>query len=180
MSAYNLSYESQSNPPNNAGFDPLCSPRMSLLLVIQGVYFIFSGLWPLLDIFTFQLVMGPKADLWLVRTVGTLVSVIGGTLLLAGIRRRSSLEIRILAVGAALGIALIESIHVLNGRLSPGHLFDAVVELGLVSFWLTYIFQEKSGSVQAALGDSSHTTSSRPPLISCSFQTKRASLPRPF
>ena len=37
---------------------------------IQGVYFALTGIWPLLDLSSFQWVTGPKQDLWLVQTVG--------------------------------------------------------------------------------------------------------------
>ena len=42
-----------------------------------------TGIWPLLDIESFQDVTGSKTDLWLVRTVGVLVAVIDGVVLLA-------------------------------------------------------------------------------------------------
>ena len=59
---------------------------MLKLAVIQGVFYLATGIWPLLDIVRFQLVTGPKTDLWLVRTVGVLVTVVGAVLLLAGRR----------------------------------------------------------------------------------------------
>src|SRR5438874_11329800 len=73
--------------------------------VAQGIYYLLTGLWPLLAISSFQRVTGPKHDLWLVQTVGVLIAVIGGTLLIAGWRRRGTPEIFFLAVGSAVGLA---------------------------------------------------------------------------
>lgn len=46
---------------------------------VQGIYFLLTGLWPLVSIESFQWVTGPKTDLWLVYCVGCLVAVIGVT-----------------------------------------------------------------------------------------------------
>jgi hypothetical protein len=54
--------------------------------LVQGLYFLMTGLWPLVSIGTFQQVTGPKINLWLVNTVGVLVAVIGAALILAGVR----------------------------------------------------------------------------------------------
>ncbi len=66
---------------------PTRSPLTALAL-LQGVFYVLTGIWPLLSIRTFERVTGPKVDRWLVKTVGVLVTVIGGVLLLAGSRRR--------------------------------------------------------------------------------------------
>jgi hypothetical protein len=44
------------------------------LAVTQGVYYVATGIWPLLDIESFERITGPKADRWLVKTVGALVT----------------------------------------------------------------------------------------------------------
>ena len=66
----------------------------------QGAYYAATGVWALADIESFQVVTGPKADQWLVKTVGVLVTAIGGALALAGWRRRVTPEIRLLAVSS--------------------------------------------------------------------------------
>jgi hypothetical protein len=105
------------------------------LAVIQGLFYLATGIWPLLDIISFQVVTGPKTDLWLVRTVGVLVSVIGMVLLVAARHRRVSPEIVLLAVGSALGLAGIDLIYALSGRISAVYLADAVAEIGLALLW---------------------------------------------
>ena len=109
---------------------------MLKLAVIQGVFYLATGIWPLLDIVSFQLVTGPKTDLWLVRTVGVLVTVIGAVLLAAARHRRITDEIVLLAAGSALGLAAIDVIYALSGQISAVYLADAVAEIGLALLWL--------------------------------------------
>jgi hypothetical protein len=49
---------------------------MKEIFLIQAVYFLITGIWPLLHIESFMKVTGPKRDLWLVKTVGVLVTAI--------------------------------------------------------------------------------------------------------
>jgi hypothetical protein len=37
-------------------------------LWVQGIYYLLTGLWPLVSIGTFQMVTGEKTDVWLVHT----------------------------------------------------------------------------------------------------------------
>jgi hypothetical protein len=108
-------------------------PRLAL---IQGIFYVLTGVWPLIDIVSFQLVTGPKTDLWLVKTVGVLVAVIGAVLLLAWRSRHIILELVLLAVGSALGLASIDLIYALSGRISGIYLADAAAELGLAVAWM--------------------------------------------
>ena len=52
-----------------------------LLAGIQGLYYLITGIWPLVHMESFLAVTGPKTDLWLVQTVGALIAVIGAMLL---------------------------------------------------------------------------------------------------
>lgn len=69
------------------------SNLFSSLALIQAAYFILTGVWPLVNMDTFQKATGPKLDHWLVKTVGVLITVIGVTLGVAGLRRNNSAEI---------------------------------------------------------------------------------------
>jgi hypothetical protein len=109
---------------------------MRLAAAIQGAYYLGTGLWSLVSIETFQMVTGPKLDLWLVKTVGVLVSVIGAVLLLAARRRRFPPEIVLLAAGSALGLAAIDATYVFVGRISAIYLLDALAEVALAAMWL--------------------------------------------
>ncbi len=106
------------------------------LALIQGVFYVLTGVWPLIDIVSFQVVTGPKVDLWLVRTVGVLVTVIGVVILSASRSRRITREILLLAVGSALGLAAIDLVYALSGRISAIYLADAAAEIALAGLWL--------------------------------------------
>jgi len=106
------------------------------LAFVQAVYFLITGIWPLVSIGTFQKITGPKQDLWLVKTVGVLVAVIGVVLGLAGVRRRITAGERLLALGSAAGLAAIDVIYVLRRRIRPIYLLDAALELLLIAGWL--------------------------------------------
>ena len=104
--------------------------------LIQGLFYVATGVWPLVDIVSFQVVTGPKTDLWLVRTVGVLVTVVGAVLISASRRRRITDEIVLLATGSALGLAAIDLIYSLSGRISAVYLADAAAEIGLALLWM--------------------------------------------
>ena len=110
--------------------------RRVKLALGQGAFYLMTGVWPLVSLRTFERVTGPKTDRWLVKTVGVLVTVIGMVLLVAGRRRRVSDEVVQLAVGSAAGLASIDTIYRLRGRIATVYLLDALVELVLIGGWL--------------------------------------------
>src|SRR5688572_1280353 len=84
-----------------------------VLCLVQGFYFLVTGVWPLVSIDTFQAVTGPKTDHlvtgregdhWLVNTVAVLVTADALVLLLATWRGRPSPEVALLALGSAAGL----------------------------------------------------------------------------
>lgn len=107
----------------------------SALAVGQGAYYLATGIWPLVHDRSFQAVTGPKVDVWLVKTVGCLVGVVGGVLLAAGVRRSVPTELRAIAAGSAAALAGIDIVYASRGRISPIYLADALAEIGLVAAW---------------------------------------------
>ena len=112
------------------------SDRVARLALAQGVYYLVSGVWPIVSIRSFEAVTGPKADRWLVKTVGALVATTGAVLIGANRKRRITAEIALLAAGNAGALAIIDGVYVAKGRISPVYLLDAVPEVGLVAAWL--------------------------------------------
>ncbi len=108
----------------------------SLVWIVQGLYYASTGIWSIVGIESFQKVTGPKVDTWLVKTVGVLVTIIGGVLASAGLRRVQEPEITGLALGSALGLAAVDTFYALRGRISKVYLLDALAELGLVGMWI--------------------------------------------
>jgi hypothetical protein len=103
--------------------------------LVQGGFYAVTGVWALVDLDSFMAVTGPKTDLWLVKTVGALVTVIGGVLLAAGWRRRVTRDVLLLGIGAALSLATIDLVYVSAGRISKIYLLDAAAEVGLAIAW---------------------------------------------
>jgi hypothetical protein len=104
--------------------------------LMQGIYYFLTGLWPLVSIGTFQQVTGPKTDLWLVKTVGVLIAVIGAALLLAGMKGEVTTSTIFLAVASAAGLAGVDVIYVSKWVIARIYLLDTFVELILIGWWL--------------------------------------------
>jgi len=113
---------------------PKCEPLASGLSVTQGALYAAMGLWPLVHLRGFEAVTGPKREGWRVKTVGALVTLVGGTLLAAGLRRRVTPELMLLAAGSAASLAAVD-VRDSPQRISPVYLLDAVVEGALVTGW---------------------------------------------
>lgn len=109
---------------------------LTAVLWVQGLYYLATGIWPLVSMDTFLRVTGPKTDLWLVDTVGVLVGVIGLVLLLAAARRHATAEVALLALGSALALSGVDVIFTSLGVIPRVYLLDAVGEVVLIAWWL--------------------------------------------
>src|SRR5437868_6884048 len=97
------------------------------LLWTQGIYYLLTGLWPILHVQSFQAVTGRKTDHlvtgnendhWLLMTVsGLIVAVAGGMLMGAG-RSRAPGELVAVAVLAAMGLTTIDVVYVSRGVIA--------------------------------------------------------------
>lgn len=113
-------------------------PTARILALVQGLYFVITAIWPLLNMASFEAVTGRKADRWLVRAISGQLLVSGGLLCLAALRRRplSTPEVPLVGVGSAAGIAAVEVATVARRRISPVYLLDAAVEVVFIASWL--------------------------------------------
>jgi hypothetical protein len=107
--------------------------------LVQGIYFLITGIWPLLSMSTFLRVTGPKTDLWLVKTVGIILAVIGIVLIFAQVNAEINTSSMILGIGSALSLAMIEFVYVAKRVISPIYLGDAFLELILIAWWVVSI-----------------------------------------
>jgi hypothetical protein len=104
----------------------------------HGVANMLGGLWPLVHLDSFEAVFGPKTDRWLVKTVAGLLVVNGLTQLGATSAPASIGQARLLGVGTAATLAMIDLAYVPRGRISKMYLADAAVEVGwIVAWWLS-------------------------------------------
>jgi hypothetical protein len=104
--------------------------------LIQGIYLFVTGIWPILSMGTFLKVTGPKTDLWLVKTVGIILAVIGAVLIYSQINAEINASIIVLAIGSALSLTIVEFVYVAKRVISPIYLGDAVVELIFIGWWI--------------------------------------------
>jgi hypothetical protein len=102
----------------------------------QALYYAATGIWPLLDIESFERITGPKADRWLVKTVGALVAAIGANLAQAAREDPTRPETVILATGSAVGLGTIDAIYVVKRKISPVYLLDALAQAALLVAWV--------------------------------------------
>ena len=109
---------------------------MRLVPVLQGGYFFLTGIWPIVSIDTFQMVTRPKSDLWLVKTVGSLVAVAGLVIFIAGVRDSVTFEIFLLAVGSSAALTVVNVNYSLRGVISRIYLLDAVIEAAIILMWI--------------------------------------------
>ena len=60
------------------------------LALAQGLYWGVTGVWPILHPRSFEAVIGPRRERWVAKSMGAVVAVVGGTLLVAGARLLSA------------------------------------------------------------------------------------------
>jgi hypothetical protein len=99
----------------------------------QTLYFVPTGIWPIVHIRSFEWLTGAKVDRWLVKTVGGVVLAAGVGLGMATANRRLTPEIDVVAVGTAATLATIDIVYVHRRRISPIYLGDAALNLALIA-----------------------------------------------
>jgi hypothetical protein len=107
-----------------------------MVALLQGAYYLITGVWPILNRHSFEAITGPKIDFWLVRTIGALLTVIGAVLSLAGLRRKTTPEVALLGMGAAASLGGSDLIYTARRRIRRIYKFEALPEFGLIGLWL--------------------------------------------
>ena len=101
----------------------------------HGFSNVLGGAWPLLHMRSFETVLGPKTDRWLVRTVAGLLVANG----LVQLRATTPGEVRQAArvgIGTATVLLAVDLRYAIPGRISRMYLLDAVAEAGWIAAWL--------------------------------------------
>lgn len=112
------------------------NPFSRRLALAQGGFYVFTGIWPILHIRSFEAVTGPKADKWLVKTVGGMITALGGVLFATGLRRGPSDDLVAATVATASVLTAVDVVYVARRRIRPVYLLDAVAETALIVAWL--------------------------------------------
>jgi hypothetical protein len=101
-------------------------------LLIQGLYYVATGVWPVLHRQSFEAVSGRKHDFWLAETVGLVTAAVGLSLCQASRSKTPSPEAKLLALTAAAGFAAIDLRYGLTRRIPPAYLLDGLAQLAFI------------------------------------------------
>ena len=115
------------------------SSLLRTVAIAHAIYYGITGIWPLVHMKSFIAVTGPKTDLWLVRTVGVLVTAIAIPIFTAAVNGRIDEDIMILAVGGALGLTAIDVVYVMKRVIARIYLVDAGGEVILIGAWIVAV-----------------------------------------
>jgi hypothetical protein len=108
----------------------------SKLAAAHGVFNLVFGAWPLLHYRSFEAVTGPKAEPWLVKTVGGLMISAGYAQTRSARTDDGLAAARRIGIGSAATFAAVDILTAGSGRISRIYLLDAVVELGWLAAWM--------------------------------------------
>ena len=112
------------------------SRPLEIIAYAQAAYFAVTGIWPLVHVRSFMAVTGPKIDLWLVKTVGVLVTAVGVPIGLSAWNGRITPEVVALAVGSAAALGAVDVVYVLKRVIAKIYLLDAIAEAILILAWI--------------------------------------------
>jgi hypothetical protein len=101
---------------------------------VQGIYFLLSGLWPIINMASFEKVSGPKTDKWLVKTLGLLVAGIGALLIL-----QDQPYIKPLGIISAACLLAADVYYVIKRVIPSTYLLDAAAEVAIIVCWLIFV-----------------------------------------
>lgn len=112
-------------------------------ILFQGIYFLLTGIWPLLSIESFMAVTGPKTDIWLVKTFSIQICMMGIVLCYGSLSKDFRPHIILLSLLSAAGFIAAEVFYVIRGTIPPVYLADAFVELVIAFLVGSYVLFRK-------------------------------------
>jgi hypothetical protein len=106
------------------------------LIWIQGLYTLLTALWGMIDIDSFMAVTGPKADIWLVKTVSVLLIPIVVCLFSGLAFRMPALPVILVAASTCAGLAFLDFYYTGNGTIRWIYAVDGVIETVFLLVWI--------------------------------------------
>lgn len=107
--------------------------------ILQGLYFIITGIWPLVHIESFLYITGYKTDIWLVKTVGILILPYSILCFYTIINMKRNTAIAIVNMMCCLGLAWVDLYYYLRGIISWVYLIDFALEMIFSAYWFFYL-----------------------------------------
>jgi hypothetical protein len=102
----------------------------------HGVFNLMGGAWPLVHMPSFEKVLGPKVDKWLVQAVAGLLVTVGAAQLKAADTGEGLAVARDVGAGTAGTLLAIDLAYAPSGRISRMYLLDAAAQACWVGLWL--------------------------------------------
>lgn len=116
--------------------------QINWVSVVQGTFYVLTGIWPLVHMRSFLIVTGPKTDLWLVKTVAGLIVAIGASLLVGASETNAGLMV--LGVAAALALGTVDVYYAAKGTIRKVYLLDSLVEIVFIGCWIAFALMEQN------------------------------------
>lgn len=115
------------------------SKGLNNVFLFQGVYFIITGIWPLLSMGSFIEATGPKQDTWLVEMVGLLSTSVGLTFIVSSLRRHP-LPV-LLGYAVAASFLTMDVLYVASGVIDRIYLLDAAIQFAFIGAMTIFIIR---------------------------------------
>lgn len=116
-------------------------PGHHKIILLQGIYYFLTGIWPLVHLHSFLLITGWKTDLWLVKTFSIIIMCLGAGYCIAGFQKERNFPVLFLSITTAASLAYVDIYYSLSGIISDIYLADAIIEVLFLS--LLVIFYKK-------------------------------------
>lgn len=108
---------------------------------LQGIYYILTGIWRLINIESFIRVTGAKTDIWLVQTVGLLLLPYGLLCFYIANNAQKNLIIAMALALCSVCLAGINVYYYLRNDISWVYSVDIVIEMIFLVYWILYIYK---------------------------------------
>jgi|SRR5690606_5608045 len=103
---------------------------------VQGLYFLITAIWPMLDIESFMKVTGPKTDVWLVISVSYLLIPYTLICLRTAFNRNETNQlIKLNMILVSVFLAGVEFYYYLNGTIRWVYAVDGIFQLIFAGWW---------------------------------------------
>ena len=115
--------------------------KNSVLLIVQAVYYLLTGLWPLLHLNSFLSITGSGADLWRSQPINLLILCVGLVLLRGSAEKSSKPATNILSVAAAFVLLIIDLYFPFSGVVSKLYVVDGILQFSCLVLWLCVLIK---------------------------------------
>lgn len=113
--------------------------RFKIFPLFQAFYFLFTSVWPLINIKSFLSVTGEKTDLWLVKTVSILLLPYCLLLFYLSFNNKKNSIIVVSILLCSLGLIIIDIYYYLANVINEAYLIDAGFQMLFVAYWLYFL-----------------------------------------